>query len=145
MPYVVTFLAYIYMIIPTPNYSVTQSPEAVSYYSMAQASYQSDVLLAHEHLAGAAFSELQPGDLVQAGFPDGMRLYQVTEVQRYIATDPFSIYSYFIAENGTSFGSWELGKAIYDGGHGLILQTCFDESKGRLFVIAEPAQVDDVR
>ena len=144
MPYVITFLLYVFTVTASPSvYGVTQDPQAVTYYNLAYTDRGADVILAHEQLAGVTFSELKPGDLIQVGYPDGMRLYQVTELQRYTATDPHSVYSYF-KRDGLSFSSVELVDLLYIPDR-LLLQTCYDNSRGRLFVIAKPIIANDAR
>jgi hypothetical protein len=137
MPYVITFLIYVFAVIPSQaSYAVTRNANAVTWYGLANANQGANVILAHETLAGATFSELKPGDLVQAGYPDGMRLFEVTELQRYTATDPQSVYSYFINAAGVKYSSAELVDLLYKPDV-LVLQTCYDNGAGRLFVIAE--------
>ena len=140
MPTLISFLIYAFSIIPSQgHYAVTTDPQAVTYYTLANQYYGADVLLAHEEKAGAAFMTLKAGDTIRLTYPDGLHRFIVAEIQRYTATAPLSAYSYFIDEAGNSYGSEELGRLIYTDGR-LVLQTCTDGAKGRLFVIAYPAQ-----
>ena len=141
MPTLITFLTFIFVILPSQGlYSVTDRADAVTYYQLAHINEGADVILAHENLAGAAFAELETGDMIRVGYPDGVRLYQVKELQRYTATDPRSVYSYF-KRDGLSFSSVELVALLYVPDR-LILQTCYDNARGRLFVIAEPVRIE---
>jgi len=137
MPTLITFLLFAFTIVSSGGYNVTANPQAVTYYTNAHALYNSDVLLAHEDKAGAAFMQLKIGDEIQVTFPDRSRRFLVQDILRYTATDPLNVYSHFIDMSGNVYGSEELGKIIYTDGR-LVLQTCYDNAKGRLFVIAYP-------
>ena len=136
MPTVIAFLMFTFSIVPAQGYTVTQDAEAVSYYQLAHMNEGADVLLAHDYLAGASFFELKPGDFIRVEYPAGMRLYRVTEIQRYTATMPKSVHSGFIGADGVTLSSEALVKLLYVSRR-LILQTCYDDSAGRLFVITE--------
>jgi len=141
MPTVLMFLMYVFAIQPSYGYSVTSDPQAVTYYSLANANEGTDVLLAHEKLAGKTFFELDYGDLIQMDYPSGMQLYKVAEIKTYLALDPFSEWSYFKDnETGMTYASDELPSIVYRVGW-LTLQTCYDNSRDRLFVIAERIEV----
>ena len=141
MPSIISFLAFMFVVLPSQGlYGVTSKPDAVTYYQLAHINEGADVMLAHEDKAGAAFAELETGDTIRVGYPDRVRLYQVKELQRYTATDPQSVYSYF-KRDGLSFSSIELVALLYIPDR-LILQTCYDNARGRLFVIAEPVMIE---
>ena len=135
------FLMYVFAIDYAGNSDwVTFDPQKVTYSNKAQWNENADVLLAQEEYAGTTFYELKIDDLIQVGYPDGMRLYRVTEIQRYQATMPKSVYSGFIGSDGVTLSSAALVKKLYVP-EKLILQTCYDNSRGRLFVIAERIEV----
>lgn len=139
------FLMYVFSIDYAGNSDwVTFDPQKVTYSNKAKWNENADVLLAQEEYAGVTFYELKTDDLIQVGYPDGMRLYKVTELQRYTATVPKSVYSGFIGEDGVTLSSAALVKKLYVPGK-LVLQTCYDDSRGRLFVIAERIRIDGGR
>ena len=137
MPTLIAFLSFVFVIVPTNRYSVTSHEAQVSYYWLAYVNENADVILAKEELAGASFSLLSVGDAIMLSYPDMNRRYKVVDVQMYKATMPFSLKSGFVSEDGTVFSSEGLVKYMYVPGR-LVLQTCFDNTSGRLFVIAEP-------
>lgn len=125
-----------------PGY-VTSEDSVVTQFSMA-----SEVgnlgLLAHNHLAGATFSQLQPGDTIILVYGDGRTQgFVVENLLQYKATDPLSPYSYFkdLATEET-LSALDLFNKVYRGDYHLTLQTCIENegnlSWGRLFIIARP-------
>lgn len=125
-----------------PGY-VSSEDSAVTQFSMA-----SEVgnlgLLAHNDLAGATFSQLQPGDTIILVYGDGhTQGFVVDNIQQYKATDPLSPYSYFkdLASDET-LSALDLFNKVYRGDYHLTLQTCIENegnlSWGRLFIIARP-------
>lgn len=148
MPLFVSFLTFSFSIVPPAGlYSVTSEPDSVTFYQFAYDVYDANVLLAHSGKAGASFSLLSEGGLITLTYPDHVQRFEVTDIQKYQASDPLNVYSYFTDLNDRSraYSSEDLGKLIYDSDHGLILQTCIDKdgviSWGRLFVIAEIMQM----
>ncbi len=101
-------------------------------------------MLAHNHLAGEYFFELESGDLVYVIYGDGSYdQFEVSEIKQYQALSPYSAYSNFVDLEDDSYLSVEqLFYLIYQGDGELVLQTCIDnegiDSWGRYFVIAEP-------
>ncbi len=101
-------------------------------------------LLAHNHLAGATFSQLKQGDTIILIYGDGHTQGFVVEgFQQYKATDPLSPYSYFKdLASDTTLSALDLFNKVYRGDYHLTLQTCIENegnlSWGRLFVIAKP-------
>jgi hypothetical protein len=122
---------------------VSSEASVVTQFSMA-----SEVgnlgLLAHNHLAGATFSQLKPGDTIILVYGDGHTQGFVVEgLQQYKATDPLSPYSYFKdLSSDASLSALDLFNKVYRGDYHLTLQTCIDNegnaSWGRLFIIAKP-------
>lgn len=106
-------------------------------------------LLAHNHLAGATFSQLKQGDTIILIYGDGHTQGFVVEgFQQYQATDPLSPYSYFKdLASDTTLSALDLFNKVYRGDYHLTLQTCIENegnlSWGRLFVIAKPISSKD--
>ncbi len=101
-------------------------------------------LLAHNHLAGATFSQLKQGDTIILVYGDGhTQGFVVDNIQQYKATDPLSPYSHFIdLANDNVLSALDLFNKVYRGDYHLTLQTCIENegnlSWGRLFIIARP-------
>ncbi len=101
-------------------------------------------LLAHNYLAGAAFSQLQQGQLVYLVYGDGqVSTYIVTQMLQYQALDPENPYSNFVDLSDNAFMSaTTLFNSAYGRPGDLVLQTCIDAngnpSWGRLFIVAQP-------
>ncbi len=101
-------------------------------------------LLAHNHLAGQAFFEMQVGTPIAVVYGDGsMAHYIVVELERYQALKPNSPYSDFLSLDGDAarLSSTELFYHAYTGDGGLVFQTCIaldgQASWGRFFVTAK--------
>jgi hypothetical protein len=122
-------------------YNVTQNPRAATLFLEAQRAGSIGVL-AHNHLAGAAFSQLRDGQPVVLVYGDGqIETYQVLRIESYQATLPDDPHSEFVSlQDGSRWDSRSLFTHLYASGPNLILQTCIEEdglaSWGRLFVIA---------
>ncbi|NMB53256.1 MAG: hypothetical protein GYA15_01025 [Leptolinea sp.] len=103
-------------------------------------------MLAHNYLAGAAFFDLNKTDTVNVIYGNGsIRQYQVTEIKKYQALTPKSTSSEFVdLDTGEKISALRLFTRMYTGKHRLVLQTCIqvgdEDSWGRLFVIAQPAE-----
>jgi len=141
MPTIITFLTFAFTVLSSGyGYSVTTDPAAVTFYDIAY-SYPSQTIgiLAHEDLAGASFYQLKQGDIITL---DYTRQFEVTDVLRYAATDPTSVWSSFVGADGIVIDPATMGQLIYNSGNALVLQTCFDDGRGRFFVIAEPYVID---
>jgi hypothetical protein len=137
MPTIISFLAFTFTVLSSGySYSVTTQPNAVTFYDIAY-SYPSHTIgiLAHEDMAGASFYELKQGDIITL---DYSRRFEVTDVLRYTATNPNSVWSSFVGVSGLAIDPVTMGQLIYNSGNTLVLQTCFDDGRGRLFIIAEP-------
>ncbi len=106
-------------------------------------------LLAHNHLAGATFSQLKQDDTIILIYGDGHTQGFVVEgFQQYKATDPLSPYSYFKdLSSETTLSALDLFNKVYRGDYHLTLQTCIENegnlSWGRLFIIATPISSKD--
>jgi hypothetical protein len=144
MAVTVSFLSFVLTILYQPigqNYFVYAIPGTVTNFNKAQNGNIG--LLAHEEYTGQAFAQLQKYDIVTLQFKNRhSHSYQVSEILRYIATNPYSIASTFInVDTGEVIASIDLGNGLYVyGDRQLILQTCFDETRGRLFIVALPIQ-----
>ena len=125
------------------SYYVSTNPDALTQFSTALA-YGNIGLLAHDYLAGAYFSQLSLGQEIQLVYGNGRtENFSVTQIDRYQATDPTSVYSSFIDLNSQeNLSSTQLFKKVYMGSTHVTFQTCIEangnSSWGRLFVIAEP-------
>ncbi len=125
-----------------PGY-VSQQQNVITEFSMPK-KYNVTGLLAHNYLAGAAFYDLEIGDIIQVVYGDGsIYQYEISDIQEYQALSPKSASSNFVdLESGSQITATQLFKRVYTGGHHLTLQTCIqvgsEDSWGRLFVIADP-------
>ena len=126
-----------------PGYVSSQN-DIITQFSMA-----SEVgnlgLLAHNHLAGATFSQLKTGATIILIYGDGhTKRFVVKEILQYQALSPASPYSDFKDINtGEIINVEQLFNKVYRGDFHLTLQTCIENegslSWGRLFIIAKPA------
>jgi hypothetical protein len=104
----------------------------------------STALLAHNDLAGKAFTQLEPGQQVYLIYGDGrVSAFIVAEIMRYQAVEPNNTASAFAdLENQNILTSSELFANVYDRPGKVVFQTCVENQGhltwGRLFVIAEP-------
>jgi len=101
-------------------------------------------LLAHNHLSGKSFSQLEVGQEIRLVYGDGrFETFIVTEVLRYQALQPNSPYSSFRnLEKDETLSAEGMFKRVYFGERHVTFQTCIEQdgelSWGRLFVIAVP-------
>ena len=122
---------------------VSKQDGKVTQFSMAN-KYGNVGLLAHNYLAGKSFSELAIGDEVRLVYGDGrVEKFIVTEVLRYQALQPYSVYSSFRNINTEEVLSAEkMFKRVYTGDRHMVFQTCIYQdgnlSWGRLFILAVP-------
>jgi hypothetical protein len=127
-----------------PTY-VSPLPETTTNFGPA-AQYGTIGLVAHNYLAGAMFSKLGLGTIVDIVNSDGaVRKYSVTDVAHFQALSPNDPYSSFVdLEKGARLSSNDLFSRMYMGGNKVVMQTCISaqgiSSWGRLFVTATPAQ-----
>lgn len=104
-------------------------------------------LLAHNHLAGADFSQIKAGDTIVLVYGDGSTLaFVVSDIQQFQALSPLSPYSDFRdLESEAVISAEQLFNQVYRGDFHLTLQTCIENegnlSWGRLFIIAQPAEI----
>jgi len=103
-------------------------------------------LLAHNFAAGAEFSKISIGNLVNVISGDGtIKVYKVTKIAQYQALQPNSTNSNFLdLATNEKLSAGSVFKAMYSGKTHLTLQTCIalgnESSWGRLFIIAEPVE-----
>ncbi|MBI3242970.1 MAG: hypothetical protein HYZ49_11820 [Chloroflexi bacterium] len=101
-------------------------------------------LLAHNHVSGAQFFNLNFGQEVWIVYGDGAKQgYLVANILRYQALQPASTRSQFLdLDTGEVVSSAQLYDRVYRGEHHLTFQTCIEQGGvatwGRLFVIATP-------
>jgi hypothetical protein len=123
---------------------VTTSPDSVTLFSTAS-NYGSIGLIAHNHLAGNEFFEVDVNDEICLVYGDGsVQRYVVSEIREYQALSPTSPYSSFVnlADTKHTVSYRDLFFDTYGVGDRLVLQTCiangYYDSWGRLFIIAIP-------
>lgn len=122
---------------------VSQDPEAVTQFSMA-AEVGNVGLLAHNHLAGRTFMNLNVGDEVRLVYGDGeIEYFIVTELLEYQALQPYSPFSEFRdLETAQTMSAVDLFGKVYRGKRHVTFQVCIEANGnaawGRLFVIAKP-------
>jgi hypothetical protein len=123
---------------------VTTAPDSVTLFSTAS-NYGSIGLIAHNHLAGREFFEVEMNDEIYLIYGNGdVQKYVVSEIREYQALSPTSPYSSFInlADTGRTITYRDLFFDTYGIGNRLVLQTCISrnnfDSWGRLFIIATP-------
>lgn len=101
--------------------------------------------LAHNHLAGKYFSELEIGDEVFVLPEEGSILrYRITHILQYRALQPRDPRSRFInLQTNQQCSAGDVFRQVYQGDEHVTLQTCIAKSGlsewGRLFIIAEPS------
>jgi hypothetical protein len=125
-----------------PGFVSSQSGVA-THFGLAQ-QYGSIGLLAHNTLAGAAFSALEAGQtaaLIISG--NQIQHFKILAIETYQAIEPNNPYSDFLSLEGMRLSAAGLFEHIYAASQGrLVFQTCIaaggNPSWGRLFVIAEP-------
>ncbi len=107
-------------------------------------------LLAHNHLAGQYFSDLETGQFILVVMKEETKVFQINQILDYQALTPNSPYSNFKALDGSDqvINTNTLFSNIYTKDNQLVLQTCIsleDEmSWGRKFVIAEEIEVGSI-
>lgn len=123
---------------------VSPQPNRLTHFRLADNFYVLG-LLGHNTLAGAAFFDLQTGDIFFVVYGDGTpKPFIVTEIQKYQALSPASPLSDFIdLQTGLQFSANEVFNRTYGvAKNGLVLQTCIAKGNlstwGRLFIIARP-------
>jgi hypothetical protein len=126
-----------------PGY-VSTEPDKVTEFGFA-AEYGSQGFLAHNNLAGAAFSDVRVGDPIVLTYTDGSSArFQVTQVRHLQALRPNSPNSTFVDLENRNYmiSAVDLFYQTYGVEDTLILQTCIAKgselSWGRLFIIASP-------
>lgn len=122
---------------------VSSNNGEVTQFRMA-AQFGNTGLLAHNHLSGSSFSQLEAGQEVRLVYGDGqVEYFVISEVLRYQALQPTNPYSSFRNLNkDETLSAEEMFKRVYFGDHHVTFQTCIEAedslSWGRLFVIAIP-------
>lgn len=125
-----------------PGY-VAQNAGVITQFSMA-AEVGNVGLLAHNHLAGQTFTDLNVGDEVRLVYGDGeIEYFFVTELLEYQALQPYSPYSEFRnLDTSQTMTAEALFRKVYRGKRHVTFQVCIAangiDAWGRLFVIAEP-------
>jgi hypothetical protein len=131
---------------------VSEQPGTVTQFGMAS-SYGVTGLLAHNFLGGTAFFYLEQGQVVNLIYGDGgIDTYVVTDVLRFQATSPNSVYSGFVdLRTGKGTDAEGMFRKVYMGEDQVTFQTCIAKdglgSWGRLFIIAssDPEKITQAR
>lgn len=123
---------------------VSNEPEVVTEFSLTK-QFGSTGLLAHNHLAGSNFSQLEENDLIVLVTANKeYKLYKVEKILSYQALSPNSPYSNFVDLEDSSrvLSAVDLFMEVYTEEGSLVIQTCISQgnepSWGRLFVQAFP-------
>jgi len=102
-------------------------------------------LLAHNYLAGAAFTKMMTGAEVVLNFAsDRKRFFEVSSIHAFQALSPTDPYSDFIDLDhpGVRMTSTDVFNSVYQQGDAVVFQTCIarngNSSWGRLFITARP-------
>ena len=109
---------------------VTDVPDTLTLFDA-----EAFVLLAHDHLAGQYLSGLAVGDEVIIQLENGQVAYTVTDIERFTALDPLNPYGDLVDEYGHRYTSHEVYLMIYGIAGRLVLQTCADNARDRIFWI----------
>ncbi len=126
---------------------VSEQDEQVTQFGMAS-QYGSIGILAHNTLAGRYFFQLQPNQIVTLTYGDGeLQTYRIQQVLQYQALRPLDPYTNFVdLQTQAVVDVVSVFNNVYAAEGRLVLQTCIeangDESWGRLFIIAEPFEMD---
>lgn len=140
------FLGILLFIVGQPAgnpYYVSRSPGVVTRYHLINTVCPNGVndniaLLSEEGTTGMYVQGLRIGyTLWYDGIP-----YEVARMDEYTASSPLSVLSVFEnRQTGQILTSAELGRLIYcQHPHRLVIQTCIDGAKGRLFITAYPKE-----
>jgi hypothetical protein len=122
---------------------VSSLADTLTQFGMAS-TYGSLGFLAHNTLAGSAFSEVELYQLITVVYGDGLTtIYQVMDIRRFEATLPSSPYSSFVdLDTNKTLSAADLFTQTYGIRGTLVLQTCISKNGmdnwGRLFLIAVP-------
>jgi hypothetical protein len=123
---------------------VTENANEVTQFGLA-AQYGSQAFLAHNYLAGAAFSALAEGQLITVVYGDGRtENFRISGSQRFQALSPDSTQSRFVdLATGEEISASTLFHTVYNNSNAVVLQTCIANGDvstwGRLFITAVPA------
>lgn len=122
---------------------VSEQPNVVTQFGLAS-QYGSQGFLAHNYLAGSAFTNIATGQTITLVYGDGStRDFQVTGTQSYQALSPDSTQSSFVdLQSGEQLSASSLFHKVYNNKNSLVLQTCIEQDGistwGRLFITAVP-------
>ena len=130
-----------------PGFVSGEADKATQFGMASQ--YGVTALLAHNNLLGENFFKIQKNQNITLIYGDGhTSAFRVADIRRYQALNPTSPYSTFLdLDNGNEreISANDLFYSIYTTDGRLVLQTCIEKdgelSWGRLFIIAEPAQI----
>jgi hypothetical protein len=131
---------------------VTENPNEVSQYSLANGFGAEYGFYAHNNLAGESFSKVLAGQNMIIIKSNGiLNIFRVSEIFKFRAKEPNDPYSNLVQVNdnlkdlGESMTSLSVSKRLYSKNK-TVLQTCIDgngkdipgkESWGRLFIVTD--------
>jgi hypothetical protein len=133
MPTIIKFLLVVLAVL-SPSNQPSQNPYALTPFKYAN-EHGALSFMAHSYLAGKYFGGLGEGDEIQLVYEDRTDVYQIDQILRYDALSP----RLFRVEIGESrlIPDTELFDYIYrSNDKRLVLQTCYYEGSGRVFIIA---------
>lgn len=110
--------------------AITQQPDAVTLIQGEALG-----LAAHSHLAGAEFYAIQVGDTVLVSHENGYVRYRIVDVVRFTALEPLNQYGEFVDMYGHTYTSHQVYIMTYGVPDRLVLQTCADGARDRMFWI----------
>ena len=122
---------------------VSNNDDEITQFRMAS-QFGNVGLLAHNHLSGKDFSQLEIGQEIRLVYGNGhFETFVVTEILQYQALQPHSPYSSFRSlDKDETLSTEGMFKRVYFGDRHVTFQTCIEQggelSWGRLFVIAVP-------
>lgn len=119
---------------------ISNDPHEITQYMLTSTEVVG--LLAHRHLAGKLFSEINLGDILFAIHGDGqIEQYRVVEIRKYQVIGGESV-KYRELDSNEILTAAQLFSYFYLGGPHMTLQTCImrenNSSWGRLFIKALP-------
>jgi hypothetical protein len=137
-----------YPIVQQPSYNaafVSNTDGVVTEFSPATQTGNVG-LLAHNTLAGKAFTNMKLGQKVIVIFGDSKtETFVITKILRFAALSPYSVKSEFKnLDTNITISATQLFSDVYNGPRHLTFQTCIayngNDSWGRLFIIAQPVK-----
>ena len=145
IPQYITFLLFIFSVTTPSNYATPKDGAVTPFWNAFQSG--TIALIAHNYKAGEYFDDLTINDEIVLIYSDKhIEKYVVSEMVKYIALQPSSVYSDFVPDGGgVLMTSTQLYREIYGADDSrIVLQTCYDGNNGRLFILAYPKKEEQV-